>query len=206
MNIFDQIINEYSNEYYLLYSSYFSEKEWGNKEIALNYLKKYYICNDDCILECNHIKSKIFNNHYEKNPKLIFKKDYTLISSLGGVLFEKNDFEVIQSISKQIGDKYLFIIQNDFNKSLKKPVLRMKYPVDITWQEIMSGNFISTVLFEMFANEYFVFSDSAIWGKYSANDCVNPIDIIGVKSNYKKIIFEISYKIEQLNSQNELIL
>lgn len=96
MNIYDQIINEYSNEYYLLYSSYLSEKEWGDKKAALNYLKKYYIHNDDFMLKWNPIKNIIFNDSYKKNPKFIFKKNYTLISSIGGILFEKKDFEIIQ--------------------------------------------------------------------------------------------------------------
>lgn len=63
----------------------------------------------------------------------------------------------------------------------------MSFPSDITWKEIMSGNFIATVLFDMCANEYFVFSESGKWGKYSANDYESPLDIIGFKSKYEHI-------------------
>lgn len=63
----------------------------------------------------------------------------------------------------------------------------MSYPSDITWEKLTSGNFISTSLLEMSYNEYFVFSESGNWEKYSANDYEQPLDIIGFKPEYASI-------------------
>jgi hypothetical protein len=39
-------------------------------------------------------------------------------------------------------------------------------------------------------NEYFVFGSKGNWGKYSANDYENPLDIIGFKSELAHIFQE----------------
>lgn len=190
MTEFVQILREYSNESYSLYSKQISEEEWGNKEITLEYLKRYFLFEEEYSQKWKPIQNSIFENEKLGLPAKIFKEDFSLIAKRGGVLFEKEDFEQIKHCIKTIGDKYLIIIQNDFGGALKKPILRMKYPIDITWKNLMSGNFISTVLFEMFANEYFVFSESKCWGKYSANDYEYPLDIIGFKPEVASIFRE----------------
>lgn len=58
----------------------------------------------------------------------------------------------------------------------------MKFPVDITWNEPINGNYISAILLEMPLNEYYVFGSSGSFGKYSANDYGKPLDIIGFKN------------------------
>ena len=72
-------------------------------------------------------------------------------------------------------------------RQLMSRYFKMKYPVDTPWDELMSGNFISTVLFEMFHDEYFVFSESGMWGMYCANDYDSPLNIIGFKPDYADI-------------------
>ncbi len=69
----------------------------------------------------------------------------------------------------------------------------MIYSAKITWQEIISGNFISTVLFNFPEKEYFVFGDSGFWGKYSANEYRYPLEIIGFKREYQSL-FSKQYK------------
>ncbi|HEV2830341.1 MAG TPA: hypothetical protein VGW31_00045, partial [Hanamia sp.] len=71
-----------------------------------------------------------------------------------------------------------------------EPMFRMKFPVNITWKELTSGNYISAVLLEMGYNAYFVFSGSGNWGKYSANDYDYPLDIIGFKPELAPIFQE----------------
>jgi hypothetical protein len=176
-----QILNEYAHNAYSMYSRLIPESEWGNKEIALEYLKRYLLPIEEYTQKWKPIQRSIFQNELTGLPAKVFKEGFALMAIRGGILFEREDFENLQNCLKAIGDKNLVIIQNDFGGAVKKPLLRMKYPVDITWERLMSGNFVSTVLFEMFANEYFVFSESGSWGKYSANDYENPVDIIGFK-------------------------
>jgi len=114
-------------------------------------------------------------------------------------LFEKEDFEKLQKCLIDIGETHFVIIENTFGNH-KKPFLRMKFPVNISWNELMNGNFISSILFEMFQNEYFVFSANDTWGKYAANDYEWPLDLIGFKEEYKTLfgkIFKVSNEEEQ---------
>src|SRR5690606_19793599 len=172
---------------YLMYSKSLTESEWDNKEAALDYLKKYYISLNDYVEKFQGIQNSIFYNNTMGLPDKVFKSGFSLRAIRGGILFDKEEFEKLQDCISMIGDKSLIIIQNDFGKTLKKPLLRMKYPINVTWEQLMSGNFVSTVLFEMFANEYFVFSESGSWGKYSANDYDYPLDIIGIKPEFESV-------------------
>lgn len=184
---YKQLLDEYSSEYYLLYSTTITEKEWGNKDAALEYLKKYHLFEDEYLVKWKPVQDMVFKNHDKSLPEMMFSKGFSFLAIRGGILFEKEDFENLQSCVRQLGDKKLLIIQNDFGGKLNSTPLRMSYPSDMTWEELMSGNFISTVIFEMFANEYFVFSESGKWGKYSANDYEQPLDLIGFKPEYESI-------------------
>ena len=168
-----------------------------NKNIAKIYLEKYFLEEADYFSQWKAIEDSIFQNKKEGLPKLIFKEGYRMIMARGGTLFEERDFKVLKECCLKMGDRNLIVIQNDFDGEITDPIFRMKYPVDISWEEMMSGNFISTALFEMPYNEYFVFSESGMWGKYSANDYENPLDIIGFKpevelafEKYKEMIEE----------------
>lgn len=179
MKEYMRILNEYSANTYSMYSKIIPEDEWGNKRVALEYLKKYFLCEEDYLQIWKPIQNTIFVNEEIGLPARIFKDGFYLLVSRGGILFEKKEFENLQNCIEEVGDNNLVIIQNDFGGIVKKPLLRMKFPAHITWHELMSGNFVSSVLVEMFANEYFVFSESGSWGKYSANDYEHPLDIIG---------------------------
>lgn len=98
------------------------------------------------------------------------------------MLFVEQELESLKKCLDKTGDDFFYIIQNDFGND-ELLTFRLKFPVTIAWGELISGNYISTVLFEMFHNDYFVFGDSLLWGKYCANDENTPIDIYGVKSS-----------------------
>lgn len=186
----NRLLNEYSLEKYSMYSKIISEQEWGDKSKALEYLKKYHLSEEEYLSKWKLIQSNIFRNTGGSLPEMMFNIGFSLLATRGGILFEKDDFESLQNCIMQLGDKKLIIVQNDFGGKLKTPPLRMSYPSDITWEDLISGNFISTVLFEMFANEYFVFSESGSWGKYSANDYKQPLDIIGFRDSFELVFKE----------------
>lgn len=190
MTEYAQILNEYTSNVYSMYSKAISENEWGNKEVALKYLKKYFLPKEEYQRVWMPIQKSVFQNESSGLSAKIFKDEFSLLAIRGGVLFEREDFEILQNCIKKIGDDSIIIIQNDFGGAVEKPLLRMRYPIGISWEDMMSGNFISTVLFEMFANEYFVFSESGSWGKYSANDYDYPLDIIGFKFMYSSVFKE----------------
>ena len=71
---------------------------------------------------------------------------------------------------------------------------KVKYPVNITWEEISSGGFVSDEIIEGFGiKEYFVFGESGIWGKYDANDDIincRPLHMLGFSKAYTSLFVE----------------
>lgn len=149
-----------------------------NKAKAFDYLMKYYISKKDYFKIWKPIQNSIFRD--EIVLEKLFHKKYSLNIESGGVLFEENDFKVLQEYILELGDQYIIIIQNDFMGQVKLPIFRMIYPSNISWQEINNGSFISVTLLEMPFNEYFVFSESKLWGMYIANDNDPPLNIMGI--------------------------
>ena len=157
--------------------------------MADEYLRKYYLPRNEYIDRWKPIQNSIFLNETQGLPDMIFQPEFSLLVARGGRLFDKEDFEALRSCMIDLGDKHMIIVQNDYNGIIEQDLLiRMKFPVDITWNEVMSGNYISTVIFEMFANGFFVFSESGIWGKYSDNEYENPLDIFGVREEFLPIL------------------
>lgn len=167
-----------------------------DKNKARIFLDKYLFDEDEYFSKWKKIEDIIFQNKEIGLPKKIIKNEYSYFFGRGGVLFDERDFNFLQECILRIGDKNLIIVQNDFGEKMESPILRMKFPADISWRELMSGNFISSFLFEMPFNEYFVYSESGLWGKYAANDYDFPLDVVGYKS-------EIGYAFEKYKRISE---
>ena len=132
-------------------------------------------------------------------PDQIFKKEFDFITLLGAI-----NFEQFKSCLQKIGEKSFVILQDAFGMSphRKRCLIKMKYPTSIEWDELMSKNFISSVLFEAAINDYYIFGESGEWGMYIATEYVNkavnpagsPIRIVGFDPKYRAIFrnaFEI---------------
>lgn len=195
MKEYQSLLDKYSFEGYSLYSTYIPRSEWGKKEIAQKYLEKYWLSQKEYENKWKPIQDKIFINQDKGLPELVFASEYEILALQGGVLFEESDFKQLQKCFKTIGDKFFVIIENTFGNTIE-PAFRMKYPADISWKELMSGNFISSVMCEMFHNEYFVFGESTEWGKYSANDYINALDLLGFTKKYRSL-FKSNFEISQ---------
>lgn len=177
--------------------------EVPNTSVAEEYLKKYGLSDTVYQSEWQQLHSSIFDLSRQL-PDMIFKKDFEFISLLGGVMFEQKDFEQFKSCLHQIGERNFLVVQDTFGMSpdQKQYALKMKYPLNIGWDELMSGNFISTALFEASESNYYIFGNSGEWGMYIATEYVNetvnpagtPIRIIGFNPKYRTIFrdtFEI---------------
>ena len=120
----------------------------------------------------------------------------------GGCLFDEQDFKNLQGCGIEVGDEYLFVIENTFDGKLREPGFRMKYPIKITWDELISGNFISATIVGSMHKEFFVFGETGIWGKYAASDYQVPTDIIGFQSKYASVFRE---KFKVSNSERQKV-
>jgi hypothetical protein len=172
---------------------------------SLRYLDKYWLHVDDYVQKWQTLQSQVFNaDRYF--PELVFKQELDVLIVGGGVIFDKEDFEKFKVCLKEVGDEKFAIVQN-INKSdpskvyyldkgwTEHPLLRFKYPADITWEELLSGGGISDELFKNPYKEYYIFGDKAVWGKYAANDYKYPLDIIGYRKDYEnlfKSVFKLS--------------
>ena len=136
MSEVDKIMDRCASRFYLIYSS-IDESEWGKKDIAQNYLSKYWIDQFEYEGKWKAIQDRIFINQDKGLPEMVFNDNYNLLAIRGGVLFEEADFRDLQACLLEIGEKNFVVIENTFGKSNEVP-LRMKYPANITWEELMS--------------------------------------------------------------------
>lgn len=180
-----KFLDQYSESWFSSFSKLVPSNMWGQRRCAEAFLNKYYLAED----EYNNIwqpkQKQIFLDNFL--PDLIYTEGYEMLALRGGCLFVEDDFKQFQQLMQDTGDEYFVVIQHSQEYTKGEPMFRMKFPMCISWQELLSGNYISAILFEMPYNEYFVFGDSGIWGKYSANDYIHPLDIIGFKPGYASL-------------------
>jgi len=180
-------IEEYSKYWLSSFSKLTSESEWGKISLAESYLRKYWLSEEEYNAKWRSIQEDIFRGLYASLPDLVFKEKYKMMTLRGGCLFLKEDFEQLRECLLKIGETHLIIIENTFAGKLSEPSFRMKYPATISWDEITSGNFISSTIIEHPHKEFFVFGSDGKWGKYSASDYIWPLDIIGFSPEYGSI-------------------
>ncbi len=182
-------ITFYKNYWFSSAASLISESEWGDSRAAEEFLAKYWLSGQEYQLIWKPIQDSIFINQAEL-PNLLFVENFEVLILKGGCLFIEEEFIRLQSILQHIGEKYFVVIQNKQDFTLGEPVFRMKFPATISWDELISGNYISAVLLEMNYNEYFIFGLSGNWAKYSATEYIFPLDIYGFKHEYASIFKE----------------
>lgn len=182
-------IEEYLNYWQADFSKLVPSDQWGDKQLAEEYLQKYWLPEQEYLSVWKPIQDKIFIQD-KSLPDLVYRPEFEMIALRGGCLFLEEDFKQLQKAMQEVGEEYFVIIQHSQDFTEGEPMFRMKFPVNITWEELISGNYISAVLFEMSYNEYFVFSKSGYWGKYSANDYEYPLEIVGFKPELTHIFQE----------------
>lgn len=121
----------------------------------------YWLSNEEYKSKWEAVLEKIFINQNTALPELVFSEGFDLLVLEGGCLFVEEDFNKLQECILNVGDKFLFIIENDFGGNLTDPTFRLKFPSDINWQELNSGNFVSSTLLESIHKEFFVFGEVA---------------------------------------------
>jgi hypothetical protein len=189
-------IDKYVNYWYADFSKSVPLSKWGDKKSAMEYLEKYWLNEKEYFEIWKPIQDKIFIQD-NSLPNLIYHSDFKIMALNGGCLFAKKDFEQLQKIMQEFNEKYFIVIQHTQEFTSNEPMFKMKFPVNITWEELMGGNYISAILLEMQYNEYYVFGETTYWGRYSATDYKFPINLIGVKTQYASIFkkyFSLSKK------------
>lgn len=182
---FKKHLEFYCAEYFKTYTP-LAEDEFNDKVKAQIFMEKYWLPEYEYQKIWKPRQNHIFINQEKNIEVMLFNSEYEIFVINGGALLSKQDYEELQICMKAIGDEYFVIVQNNVGKndSYIEPLFRMKFPVSISWEELMSGSYISSALFYYSHNSFFVFGENLNWGKYSANEL--GIDIIGTtKKNIK---------------------
>jgi hypothetical protein len=169
---------------------FYSEEE--TRALTELYFQKYWLRKSEYFDYWLPTRNRIFEVSGPNFPAVRFRPGFEVIFLRGGCLFTKDDFLTLQTCLRITGDEYFVVVENiDFEKPHHgEPPLRFKYPADISWDELSSGAYVSQELLETPVKEYFVFGNTASWGRYSANDYVNPIDLVGFSHTNAKLFNE----------------
>ena len=181
MKEYSAILDVFSHEGYEMYSRIIPAQHWGNRQVAEDYLKRYWLSSAEYERTWKQVQDRVFTNQEVGLPQMVFTSGYELQASQGGCLFVQEEFVKLQECMQAISEQFLFVIENTFGGRVKEPTFRMKFPTSISWDDLAGGNFASAILLEMPHKEYFVFGESGAWGKYVANDYESPLDILGFK-------------------------
>lgn len=188
------------------------------REQAKVYFEKYWLDEDEYFEKWRPIQDSIFDSKARYLPDMMFNVGFELFPIVGGDIFVAEiDFSILQDCMRQTGDENFAIVQNRNvvvgGGSIggahydEHPFTRLKYPVDISWSELMSGGIAGSEHFYNGCKDYFVFADSGTWGRYVANsytkptnqDSSNPLNIMGFKEEFSEMFkknFEQVRKLE----------
>jgi hypothetical protein len=156
------------------------------REQAELYLRKYWLDKQELKDVWLKKRKEVFTDPIIF-PSSIFNDELDVIINKGGAVLPEEDFEPLKLCIQHTGDNY-FIILEDYDEDnpphTSGPPYRFKYPVGISWSEIMSGGSISYDVYVRPIRNYFVFGDSSQWGRYCGSDFEYPLLIFGVTSKY----------------------
>jgi hypothetical protein len=178
------------------------KKNSAYREKAQQYFEKYWLDKTELEEQWLGIKDKIFNKDFHMLPGPVINDKLGVIILKGGIIFTKNEFEIFKSCMRIVGDKVFTIIeQYDEKDPFKSPdgPFHLKFPVDITWEEMTRGGDPNMPAFTVFLSpirNYFVFGDSGLWGKFDGSDYEFPLKIVGFDKKYSAL-FHDKYKIPE---------
>lgn len=162
-----------------------TREDWlDNKRSAL-FLEKYSFINKPLPPEWNLSKERVFNLPFKKEdyiyPTDVYKEDFVSSCKKSGGLFDKTGYEALQRSLINLGENQLFI-EKEYEIYDPRPIY-LSLPVRLSWEELISGGFIVSFLFDFPHGFFFLFSPSAKWGLFVANDAKCDVEILGVNNN-----------------------
>jgi hypothetical protein len=164
-----------------------TREDWLDTGRSLRFLEKYSFIDKPLPPEWILSKERVYNLPFKKEdflyPTHVFKDGFVSSCKQSGALFDKTGYEALQSSLINMGEKQLFIekVQECYDP---RP-LSLSLPVRLSWEELLSGGFIVSFLIDFPHGFFFLFSPSALWGLFIANDALFDVEILGVKIKYQ---------------------
>lgn len=166
-------LNKYSDDYYWeTYGNHsMNIKEWFDK--AECFLCNYSISEEEYQHKCLPITKRVFtcsasDSHASDPiyPRQIFHQGFLRTISFFSPIFDEETWILTQRISKTYGDKYWYVVEEECCEEEVDTAIKLKIPLDISWEALMDGGVVFDVLFKMPYNNYYFFGDSGKWGKW----------------------------------------
>jgi hypothetical protein len=192
MKEYQPILNKFSNGAF----SIITRKEYSTiPPEVYEYLAKYWLHKSEFEKNWLPIKNSIFKGDFKSFPH-VFKDEFETIFEIGGSVINTPDYyNRMQVCMNASGDQHFVFVQD-----LEKPVdlppgtytidwprASFKYPVKISYEKILSGEFLTDERMQMGDINYFVYGDSGNWGIYAGDDLFFPLHIIGFKKEFSEL-------------------
>ena len=196
MDILDQILDFYKREadYYLttIFPPFpeiekacgVPKEDWLDVARCKSYLEKNWIDEDEYHKIWEPIQTSIFLNRtpiqvFEK-PATVFNSNYTVKGYLGGQAFySKAEFLRFQRYLAQIGEQRFVIIEDIAWGPFP---IRLRLDAGLSWEELLSYGFFYLIVMNHFFTNFYLYSESRLWGQFVACECKYPYNYLGIKN------------------------
>ncbi len=173
MNI-EKCLEKYSTGFFRAIYGNELESEEESYRKGKDFLQKYALDNDTFLMECVPTMRKIFRYGEKQELDLrqqlvtqFFHNEYLIFPYITTHIFlDEEHFLLTQSMGKALGESYIYIIEDETCEECHDAAFKLRFPVEVSWDELCSGGCVSDALFKVMHNCYYVFGDSGEWGKW----------------------------------------
>lgn len=128
----------------------------------------------------------------------MFPNDFRTIIRVGGsAIYSEEYYKCLQLCMEAAGDQYFVVVEDHADEHDRSSVyttcpdewqaFHFKYPVTVSYQQIMSGKYLSEEVMLMGSRDYFLYGDSGKWGIYAGDDVLYSLHIVGFQSNLSDV-------------------
>jgi hypothetical protein len=176
---FQHLLEKYHHEGWRLWSQRLGATEWGDVPAARGYLERYWLPSAD-LSEWHTRAESVFGAQALSATEPVFPDDWKLRPMLGGVVMIESQWVALRRLAGLAGDQEIAVLEKFGSAESDDPPIRLRFPVTATWQDLLSGNFMSSIVFEMLYKEYLVLGNSGSWGMFSATEHEMPFNIVAL--------------------------
>lgn len=189
MNEYDEHLTRYEKYWMSGGSNYVSHEQWGDRALAESYLQKYWLPKAEYDKTWRSIQEKVFLPDV-LYPEMVFRSGFHLMPVLGGCLYSRESFEHQRCALDRMNEQCFIVVQVGQGYDIDDPFFRMKYPSSLTWEEMMSGNYISSVIAEREFDDYYVFGERGDWGMFVNGGPYDTANILAFSSELTGIFMD----------------
>jgi hypothetical protein len=173
------------------WTSFFTGRNYsGIPNEVEDYLATYWLDKQELDQIWTPIRKKIFPGEFWSFPDRMFPNDFRTIIKVGGsIVYSEEYYKCLQSCMEAAGDHYFIVVEDHADEHDRSsvyttcpyewPAFHFKYPVTVSYQQIMSGEYLSEEVMLMGDRDYFLYGDSGKWGIYAGDDVLWSLHIVG---------------------------